>query len=60
MLFLLWTYWNNYSFILAPLSKVWMDIWNFIAKNVSKDLKLFWRDVLFGLFDFDKNKEKLN
>ncbi len=38
----------------------WIDICNFIANNIEKDFKLFWRDVLFGLFDYNRNKTKPN
>lgn len=38
----------------------WSDICNFIAEKIEKDFKLFWKDVLFGLYDLNRTKTRPN
>lgn len=38
----------------------WSDICIFIAEKIEKDFKLFWKDVLFGIYDLNRTKTMSN
>lgn len=38
----------------------WADICIFIDEKIQKDFKLFWKDVLFGLYDLNRTKTMPN
>ena len=51
----------THLFLLCPIvQNLWIDVCNFIINNIVEEFKLFWRDVLFGLFDSDRIKGKPN
>lgn len=42
----------THLFWLCPIVQTfWSDICHFVSENIETDFKLFWKDVLFGIFD---------
>ena len=40
------------------VKRLWTDVCNFIANHIEADFKLFWKDVLFGIFDSNRNSTR--
>ncbi|CDQ98504.1 unnamed protein product, partial [Oncorhynchus mykiss] len=38
--------------------KLWQDISRFIIEHIYEDVTLLWRDVMLGVFTYDRNKLK--